>query len=46
MRRLDVAVGYRHTAHLEVKAQYSWSDQAGRTIDGQHLFAAQFVVWL
>jgi hypothetical protein len=46
MRRLDLALGYRHTAHLEVKAQYSLSDQAGREIDGEHLFAAQFVLWL
>ncbi len=46
MRRLDLALGYRHTAHLEVKAQYSLSNQAGREIDGEHLFAAQFVLWL
>ncbi len=46
MRRFDLAVGYRHTAHLEVKAQYSLSDQAGREIDDEHLFAAQWVLWL
>jgi len=45
-RRLDLALGYRHTGHLEVKAQYSLSNQAGRDIDGEHLFAAQFVLWL
>ena len=45
MRRLDLALGYRHSAHLQVKAQYSRSDQAGRSIDGEHLFAAQCVVW-
>ena len=46
MRRLDLALGYRHTSHLEVKAQYSLSNQAGREIDGEHLLAAQFVLWL
>jgi hypothetical protein len=45
MRRLDAAVGYRFSAHLEAKAQYSWSDEAGKTINGEHLYAAQFVVW-
>ncbi len=45
MRRLDVAAGYRFTAHLEAKAQFSWSDAAGRTINGEHLYAAQLVVW-
>ncbi len=46
MRRLDLAAGYRHTAHLETKLQYSISDQAGRDVDGDRLFALQCVLSL
>jgi hypothetical protein len=46
MRRWDLALGYRHTNHIEVKVQYSLSDQAGRSIDGKHLFATQLVLRL
>ena len=46
MRRLDLAFGYRYSQHLEAKAQYSWSNQAGNDIDGDRLFAVQFVMSL
>jgi hypothetical protein len=46
MRRLDLAVGYRYSQHLEAKTQYSWSNQAGRDVDGDRLFAVQFVMSL
>ena len=43
-RRLDLAFGYRHSQHLEAKAQYSGSNRAGR--DGDRLLAVQFVMSL
>ena len=46
MRRLDLAVGYRYSQHLEAKAQYSWSNQAGRDVDGDRLIAVQLVMSL
>jgi hypothetical protein len=45
LRRADLALGYRHSAHVQAKLEYSVGDQAGRNTNGNHLVAAQLVVW-
>ena len=45
LRRLDVALGYRHDAHIEAKLEYSVGDQSGGDTNGNQLFAAQLVLW-
>lgn len=45
LTRLDLAVGYRHTAHLQAKLEYSIGEQAGTDTNGNHVVAAQLVLW-
>lgn len=45
LRRFDVAVGYRHDAHIQAKLEYSVGDQSGGDTNGNQHFAAQFVIW-
>jgi hypothetical protein len=45
LRRADLALGYRHSAHVQAKLEYSVGDQAGGNTNGNHLVAAQLVVW-
>ena len=42
--RLDLAAGYRFTAHTQLKLQYSFQQETSGTADHTHLFAAQFTV--
>jgi hypothetical protein len=42
--RIDVAGGYRFTAHTQVKLQYSFQRETTGPRDDNHLFAAQFTV--
>lgn len=42
--RVDAALGYRFTRHLQAKIQYSFSDQQGTLQQGQQLAAAQFTL--
>ncbi len=39
--RIDSALGFRFTRHLQAKVQYSFSDQRGSLQQGQQLVAAQ-----
>lgn len=45
LRRLDLAVGYRHDAHIQAKLEYSLGDQSGGDTNGNQHFAAQIVIW-
>jgi hypothetical protein len=45
LRRLDLGLGYRHDAHVEIKLEYSRGDQSGGDTNGNHLFATQLVIW-
>jgi hypothetical protein len=45
LSRLDLAVGYRHSAHIQAKVEYSIGNQAGRDTNGNRLLAAQLIVW-
>lgn len=45
LRRLDLALGYRHDAHLQAKLEYSVGDQSGADTAGNRLIAAQVVLW-
>jgi hypothetical protein len=42
--RTDVAVGYRFTAHLQLKLQYSFQHEEDAPRDIDHILAAQFTV--
>jgi len=42
--QVDAAVGYRFTAHTQLKLQYSLQDESGTSRDLSHSFAAQFTV--
>jgi len=42
--RVDAALGYRFTRHLQAKIQYSFSDQQGTLQQGQQLAAAQITL--
>jgi hypothetical protein len=42
--RVDTALGYRFTRHLQAKAQYSYSRQKGPFQQGEQLVAGQFTV--
>jgi hypothetical protein len=42
--RVDAALGYRWTRHLQCKAQYSYSRQQGTLQQGEQLVAAQVTV--
>ena len=42
--RLDLAAGYRFTAHTQLKLQYSFQQETSGAADHTHLFAAQFTV--
>lgn len=42
--RVDSALGWRFTRHLQAKLQYSYSHQRGNLQQGEQLFAAQFTV--
>jgi hypothetical protein len=41
MYRIDVALGYRFTRHLQTKVQYSFGHRAGNLQQGEQLVAAQ-----
>lgn len=45
LRRLDLGLGYRHDAHVEIKLEYSLGDQSGGDTNGNQLFATQLVIW-
>ncbi|HEX7036322.1 MAG TPA: hypothetical protein VF210_11135 [Pseudomonadales bacterium] len=45
LSRLDLAVGYRHSAHLQAKLEYSVGEQAGRDSNGDYRLAGQLVLW-
>lgn len=45
LQRLDLAIAYRHSAHVQGKLEYSLSDAAGGNVNGNHLVAAQLVLW-
>lgn len=45
LSRLDMGIGFRQSAHLQVKAEYSVGDQAGTDTNGNQLFALQMVLW-
>jgi hypothetical protein len=42
--RLDIAAGYRFTAHTQLKLQYSFQQETSGPGDTNHLFAAQLTV--
>lgn len=42
--RIDTALAYRFTPHIQVKAQYGFQQQANGPKDANHLFGAQFTV--
>lgn len=42
--RVDIAAGYRFTAHTQLKLQYSFQQQTDGPHDSNHLFAAQLTV--
>jgi hypothetical protein len=42
--RADIAVGYRFTAHTQLKLQYSFQHEKNGARDLTHMFAAQFTV--
>jgi hypothetical protein len=42
--RIDAALGYRFTAHTQLKVQYSFEHEAAEPRESEHLFAAQFTV--
>jgi hypothetical protein len=42
--RIDAALGYRLTAHMQLKLQYSFQDEHSSSRDSGHTFAAQFTV--
>lgn len=42
--KLDLALGYRHSTHVQMKLQYSLSEQRAPDVEGQHLLAAQVTV--
>lgn len=42
--QVDVAAGYRFTAHTQLKLQYSFQQETSGAGDNNHLFAAQFTV--
>jgi len=42
--RVDASLGYRFTRHLQMKVQYSFSDQQGTLQQGQQLAAAQITL--
>lgn len=42
--RLDLALGYRFTEHVQVKLQYSLGDKRGNDQEGNHLGAMQVTV--
>jgi hypothetical protein len=44
MYRIDVALGYRFTRHLQTKLQYSFGHRAGDLQQGEQLVAAQVTV--
>ena len=44
MYRIDVALGYRFTRHLQSKLQYSFGHRAGNLQQGEQLVAAQVTV--
>ena len=39
--RVDAAIGYRFTRHLQAKAQYSYNHQSGALQQGEQLVAGQ-----
>jgi hypothetical protein len=44
MWRIDSAVGYRFTRHIQAKLQYSYSHQTGRIQQGEQMAAVQLTV--
>jgi len=42
--RIDAALGYRLTAHMQLKLQYSFQGENSSSEDSGHSFAAQFTV--
>jgi hypothetical protein len=44
LARIDVAAGYRFTAHTQLKLQYSFQQETSGPRDSNHLFAAQFTI--
>lgn len=45
LSRVDLGIGYRHSAHVQAKLEYAYGDQAGRDSNGNHLLAAQIMLW-
>lgn len=45
LRRVDFGVGFRSSAHFQLKLEYSVGDQSGRDTGGNRLLAAQAVLW-
>jgi hypothetical protein len=45
LTRLDLALGYRYSSHIQAKLEYSHGDQAGRNTMGKRLVAAQLALW-
>jgi predicted porin len=44
MWRIDSAVGYRFTRHIQAKLQYSYSHQTGHIQQGEQMAAVQLTV--
>ncbi len=42
--RVDAAIAYRFTTHIQLKVQYSFQHETTGPGDDNHLFAAQFTV--
>ena len=45
LTRADLAIGFRQSAHLQAKLEYSFGDQSGGNTNGNQLVAAQVLLW-
>lgn len=45
LTRLDLALGYRYSSHVQAKLEYSHGNQAGGNTMGKRLVAAQLALW-
>lgn len=45
LRRTDIGIGFRHSAHVQAKLEYSFAHAEGGNVNGNRVLAAQLVLW-
>jgi hypothetical protein len=45
LRRADIGLGFRHSAHLQAKLEYSFGHAEGGDVNGNRILAGQLILW-